>query len=206
MRGRPQRSRSAVVQSTQNRAATFSARDFQCLRPPRQREQLPLSVPPIVGTLSHRGSLLRRFGLREGPPSRLFRARARTNPRETGVLPVNNPARPRLGAPQTSSAALRPGMQVEEVCARPQCWQAACSWVVGCVPGSRAQRGYPGSCCHHKDRGAHHSKPSSRSTSAKKSRHVGLCFSMASIFQSRRHRFMARSRRAARLASSWRSK
>ena len=63
----------------QNPAATFSERDFQCLRSQcllRQREPLLSSDPPIVGTLSRRGSLVRRFGLGEGPASRPFRARA----------------------------------------------------------------------------------------------------------------------------------
>ena len=50
------------------------------------------------------------------------------------------------------------------------------------------------------------SYPSARTTSGNRSRHVGLNFSIFSIFQSRRHLFMARSRLAANAASLCSSK
>ena len=72
-----------------------------------------------------------------------------------------------------------------------------------CIPGSRrTSRRLSGTLPRACDHGPHHSKPSSRTTSANRSRQVGLCLSMSSIFQSRRHLFMARSRRAATRASS----
>ncbi len=73
-------------------------------------------------------------------------------------------------------------------------------------PEAAPQRGYPGSSPLELKRAAHHSKPSARTTSPNKSRHVGLFFSINWIFQSRRQRFIARSRLAAVAASSCASK
>jgi hypothetical protein len=103
------------------------------------------------------------------------------------------------------AVALRPGTQGEGEAERPAQTQevreavrpAQTHGVGGGTAQPRTRR---------RASGLHQSNPLSCRTSAKRSRQVGLPSSMSAIFHARGQRFTARSRRAAKAASSWRSK